>query len=481
MSGQFSNSMMMSALLAEYSLLNAIAMDGLTDYEQITLTTSSTHSGSVWLCKTKNGIVQPIFDNQVYFNALDQLVVNGLTSTAVYKDLTGLFLHVYWNTSGAWVNGVAVTGTGTYATASIINPRLGFDGANYWPGLFTEFGFFNGTSEALTGGRLDTATPNWKAAAVAGTPHTRLLFENGIGLGDNSGSGGAWTVNGTPAQVTSTPTDPAATINPLALWNGKSYGAGVISNNNQTFSDSGGWGTEMYSTILMKTGKWYWEVDFSTLWTGSGVMGVRQYKDTHNENGDYIGERTYQPNGDIRTDNTPSAYGASWAPGDRMGVEFDADAGTLNFFKNGVDQGVAFTGLNDSEGYVTHCRSYFSTGTYYFHEADWTYTPTTDFKALTANNMPSRSPTTPSSPQIGSVLCTGTTDNAMITLNMVPDEAGPSTVNGITLVWGVGGNAIACGTGVKLISAVFAAGTFAYSIAVKAYTGGSNVVPATAQ
>ena len=41
------------------------------------------------------------------------------------------------------------------------------------------------------------------------------------------------------------------------------------------------------------------------------------------------------------------SYGASWTTGDTIGVAFDADAGTLTFYKNGASQGTAFTGLTD--------------------------------------------------------------------------------------------------------------------------------------
>ena len=43
--------------------------------------------------------------------------------------------------------------------------------------------------------------------------------------------------------------------------------------------------------------------------------------------------------------NTNTSYGASYTTNDIIGVAFDADSGTLTFYKNGVTQGTAFTGL----------------------------------------------------------------------------------------------------------------------------------------
>lgn len=40
------------------------------------------------------------------------------------------------------------------------------------------------------------------------------------------------------------------------------------------------------------------------------------------------------------------AYGQRFAEGDRIGVTLDLDVGTLSFSKNGVDLGLAFTGIS---------------------------------------------------------------------------------------------------------------------------------------
>jgi len=50
-------------------------------------------------------------------------------------------------------------------------------------------------------------------------------------------------------------------------------------------------------------------------------------------------------NGDKKNNNVSSAYGDSFEVGDVMSIAYDASAGTLEAYKNGVSQGVAFTGI----------------------------------------------------------------------------------------------------------------------------------------
>lgn len=47
------------------------------------------------------------------------------------------------------------------------------------------------------------------------------------------------------------------------------------------------------------------------------------------------------------------AYGSGLSNGSIVGVAFDADAGTLAFYKNGISQGVAFSGLTSGPYFPT--------------------------------------------------------------------------------------------------------------------------------
>jgi hypothetical protein len=54
----------------------------------------------------------------------------------------------------------------------------------------------------------------------------------------------------------------------------------------------------------------------------------------------------YYNNGQKYDGATGSAYGAAYTVNDVIGVAFDADSGTLTFYKNGISQGAAFSGLS---------------------------------------------------------------------------------------------------------------------------------------
>lgn len=196
-----------------YPITNSVRLNGSSDYLSKTLTTSTTTSGSVWVKRSKLGAVSPIFDNKVYFTSGDALYAFGLTSTALYRDPSGWY-HVFWNGTGVYVNGTLVTGSGTYTAASVTNPRLGFDGTNYFSGYLSDFAFWNGSSASLQGGATN-ADGVWAARRPA-AGYSFLAFGSSGALGtDTSGNGNNWTVNGSPVQTTDTPSNSYCTLNPL--------------------------------------------------------------------------------------------------------------------------------------------------------------------------------------------------------------------------------------------------------------------------
>lgn len=135
-----------------------------------------------------------------------------------------------------------------------------------------------------------------------------------------------------------------ATLNPLQL------GANItLSNGNLDGSQPSGAGTNtgVTGTIGLSSGKWYWETTVNTRPSGTytliGIASSAWRQASTLSFSDpvwiYYGAGTKQGNG------SEVAYGASYGAGDVIGVAFDADNGTLTFYKNGVSQGTAFTGL----------------------------------------------------------------------------------------------------------------------------------------
>jgi hypothetical protein len=178
-----------------------------------------------------------------------------------------------------------------------------------------------------------------------------------------------------------------------ATWNPLANGSNVtLSNGNLDYSCASGTNTVATSSIAMSSGKWYCEF---TATSANHMFGL--YKASVTGNIDYLGVNAngwgYYWTGQKYTNSTGSAYGSSYTTSDVIGVAFDADAGSLYFYKNGAVQNsgtAAFTGLT-SGPYV------FATGTNdagtktavsNFGQRAFAYTAPSGFKALCTTNLP---------------------------------------------------------------------------------------------
>ena len=155
--------------------------------------------------------------------------------------------------------------------------------------------------------------------------------------------------------ITTTSSAPAnyAVLNVL----NKHKSADVMSNGNLDFTTSTGGGLST-STLSMSYGKFYFESVFSAgagsqQFAGIRKPGARNYSDSYI----YVGTGNKYTDGGSAT-----SYGDSLAHGDYIGTAFDATNGTLEFFKNGVSQGIAFTGISGS--YLFFVGSYGASPTY---------------------------------------------------------------------------------------------------------------------
>ena len=196
------------------------------------------------------------------------------------------------------------------------------------------------------------------------------------------------------------------TLNPLAI------GSNVtLSNGNLDYSCASNTNTVATSSIAMSSGKWYCEF---TATSANHMFGL--YKASLTGNIVYLGVDAngwgYYSTGQKYTNSTGSAYGSTYTTSDVIGVAFDADAGSLYFYKNGAVQNsgtAAFTGLT-SGPYV------FATGTNdagtktavsNFGQRPFAYTAPSGFKALNTANLPAPVVTKPST-VFDAVLYTGT-------------------------------------------------------------------------
>jgi hypothetical protein len=165
---------------------------------------------------------------------------------------------------------------------------------------------------------------------------------------DDSGNNNDWENNGlTESDISlDSPTNNFATLNPLDSLNGTTYFVLSEGNLRRTYSPSGS-DLPAWSTFSLSSGKWYFETACIT----NGYLGDRfRVGVTNGKTFDSVGNNAnsygYAYDGNKYNNSSGSAYGSTYTEGDIIGTALDLDAGTLTFYKNGVSQGTAFTGLS---------------------------------------------------------------------------------------------------------------------------------------
>ena len=95
-------------------------------------------------------------------------------------------------------------------------------------------------------------------------------------------------------------------------------------------------------TISVSSGKYYYEmtagsgIDIAGIWTSKSITG---FPGSTSDSYGYFGDGQSLNNGSGAT------YASSYTSGDIIGVALDLDNGTLRFYKNGIDQGIAFSNI----------------------------------------------------------------------------------------------------------------------------------------
>lgn len=124
----------------------------------------------------------------------------------------------------------------------------------------------------------------------------------------------------------------------------------ALTNGNLRAAFTTGVATGVYgcrATIGKSTGKWYWEVKYVSATVVGFLVGIGTNGTTVNSypGGSATSYGYYHNNGDKYNNGGHVGYGATWTTGDVIGIALDMDAGTLTFYKNGVSQGVAYSGI----------------------------------------------------------------------------------------------------------------------------------------
>jgi hypothetical protein len=170
-----------------------------------------------------------------------------------------------------------------------------------------------------------------------------------------------------------------------------------------------------YSTLGMDSGKWYWENEVvEATATAIGIANVYSNQDLGPANAHNW--MYYSATGQVYLDGSASSYGAAFnTNGTIIGVAFDRDNLTLEFYKNGVSQGklTKISGLIDTETYYAMCGD--SGGASQsqvrvnFGQKPFKFPPPEGFQSLnTANLRPEKIITRPDK-YFGALTYTGTT------------------------------------------------------------------------
>ena len=396
--------------------------------------TSTTYTVSVWVkrgllsgyqyifasgpgtASNDKGIAFDTSTNQIYaWNGSSQAL-----STAVFRD------------PAAWYHVVMSVNSGT-ATVYVNNVNTGISQSSMSLGTYGRIGRFNDTSSAndfdgymaefnLIDGQA--LTPNsfgsfnglgvWQPIRYGGSygtngfylPFTNTTSTTTLGF-DFSPNGNNWTTNNisltagsTYDSMTDVPTLTSATAANYCTLNAALQAGGYTLNDGnlnwaRTGATGGGSDRSQFGTIGVTSGKWYWEFTAGTVNSNSiPAFGIAiGSASTQSWAGSQTGAYIYNSDGTKNISGTNSAYGASFTTGDIIGVVFDADAGTLTFYKNNTSQGTAASGLTSGPYFPAVTRSVGgggSNGTEIanFGQRPFAYTPPTGFVALNTFNLP---------------------------------------------------------------------------------------------
>jgi len=434
---------------------SSVAFDGTGDYLVIPSTNAPTQFGSqdftieAWVYSTSIGNQQIIISNRIAasgntnydWQIFTSKLIFSTTSTNICVGVITLSSNTWYHvavsrvsgTTRQFVNGVLdVTSTTSYNLTSNSSTVIGGNGT-YQPTTYPFVGYiqdlrvtkgagryqgaFTPPAAAFAYNQYDISNQQWTPTNISVTAGTGQdnLSDSPSDYGTDTGAGGEVRGN-------------YATLNPLN--NGSES---TLSNGALDISWSATAGHSAGSTIAVSSGKWYAEFTRGSSQTLIGIIPSTFSGKLTNwpGNADY-GTNSYgyfSNNGNKYNNSSPSAYGASYATGDVIGVALDLDAGTLVFYKNGVSQGVAYSSITGSYIFAIGYGAAPTGGTVAsanFGQRAFAYAAPTGFKCLVSTNLPTptigATSTTQASDYVDLELWTGTGANRSITgFGFAPD------------------------------------------------------------
>ena len=322
---------------------------------------------------------------QTYYSQFEAVKFNNTTYTSYIGWSTSASINGYM-TEINWIDGQALTPSNfgyTEPTTGVWTP-LKFTGSYGTNGFYLTFADNSNTTAATLGADSSGNGNNWTPnnfSVAAGSGNSSLL-DTPTNYGVDTGVGGEVRGN-------------YATINPLDNYNTNAATAFTFANGNLDVTRAAQSWASSRSTMAMTSGKWYAEmtVTASTAGTLNAMFGVCKPDFTINDyfSGQAGGYGYNAANGQKYNNGTGSAYGATFTTNDVIGIAYDADAGSLVFYKNGVSQGTAYTGLTGTYCFAIGLFPQTSgsiTATLNCGQRPFAYTAPTGYKALCTQNLP---------------------------------------------------------------------------------------------
>jgi hypothetical protein len=349
-------------------------------------------NGSEVTTWTSTSTAAPGFSTAWNNNALHQI-----SSQSQY--FNGYLADIYF------IDGQALTPTSfteTDATTGQLIPKAytGSYGSQGWHLEFADNSSNTATTLGKdTSGNSNNWTPN-NLSVTAGAGNDSLVDVPTNGAQTDTGVGGEVRGN-------------YCTLNPLKI------GANAtLTNGNLDFTSSTTTGfNTVLGTIGVSSGKWYWEITATS--SQANGFGIATDKVNINDylGGDANGWMYYQNTGSKYNNNTAASYGSSYTTNDVIGFAFDADAGTITAYKNGVSLGVMYSGLAAGTYFpaVSDSGAQTCSSTANFGQRPFAYTAPSGFKALCTANLPAPLVTKPST-VFDTVLWTGNGTGQTITM-----------------------------------------------------------------
>jgi hypothetical protein len=344
-----------------------------------TITGSVTAAGFVKVHSSSDGINwtyrEQILSGALSFSAKYIAIGGGSTNSRTFNPSTGgsyTWAEYSAGTQFDTTSNITLNVTGlSYTANSTVTAPFGTNG--FWL-KFSD----NSAATATTlgkdySGNSNNWTPN-NLSVTAGAGNDSLV-DTPTSYGTDTGAGGEVRGN-------------YATLNPLA----KGGDIQAPTNGNLQVTSSGSGYGLILGTIGMSSGKWYWEVTTTSANCATGIATNQANLASYGGADAYSWVwASYSGGSNKRNNNIGSSYGSILTNGDVVGVAFDADNGTLTFYKNNVSQGAAYTGLATGTylpvlGDETTAANIDLTAN--FGQRPFAYTAPSGFKALCDTNLP---------------------------------------------------------------------------------------------